>query len=187
MRGKERIHYMRLLIIAGIVGLSFLFACTETEEDIPVVINEFMVRNTNTSPFADCLGNHEDWVELYNTGDKEIRMSKIYISDRSNNLLKKRLHDTIIPPGGYYLLWGGEDSTCENNNHLGFAFDATDTTKNEQIVLSDGNGNIIDCFYHMEVPEAREPNRSYGRFPDGSDTWSQQFKATPGSPNEGAD
>jgi hypothetical protein len=175
---------MRTKLITGISCLAFLFACSETEEEIFVVINEFMVRNTNTSQFADCLGNHEDWVELYNTGDKEILMSKIYISDRSNNLLKKRLHDTIIPPGGYYLLWGG-DFTCEHNNHLGFAFDATDTTKNEQIVISDGKGNIIDSFSHMEVPEAREPNRSYGRFPDGSESWGQQVTPTPGLPNEG--
>lgn len=176
---------MRFTLIAGILCLTFLVTCSDIgEEEITIVINEFMIRNSNTSPFADCLGNHEDWVELYNTGEKEILMSKIYISDRPDNLLKKRLHDTIIPPGGYYLLWGG-DFTCEHNNHIGFNFDATDTVKLEQIIISDGNGNIIDNFPFMEVPEARVQNRSYGRFPDGSESWGQQVTATPGDPNEG--
>jgi len=53
---------MRIMIIIGISCLAFLFKCSDTEEEIFVVINEFMVRNTNTSPFADCMGNHEDWM-----------------------------------------------------------------------------------------------------------------------------
>jgi hypothetical protein len=176
---------MRIIVIAGIYCLAFLFVCTETDEaNVSVVINEFMVRVTDSSAFTDCMGNHEDWVELHNTGDEAISMSRIYISDKADNLLKKRLHDTIIPGGGYYLLWGG-DSMCVHNNHLGFSFNATDTVENEQIVISDGNGNIIDEYKYMEVPAARIQNKSYGRFPDGSDSWTQQVTATPGIPNEG--
>ena len=175
---------IRLIVIAGILYLAFLSGCSnEAEEDVSIVINEFMVRNTNTSDFADCLGNHEDWVELYNTGTKDVLMSKVYISDKSDDLLKTRLHDTIIPPGGYYLLWGG-DFTCEHNNHIGFNFDATDTTQPEKIIISNGKGFIIDSFSYMEVPQACEPNKSYGRNPDGSENWKQQVAPTPGSANE---
>ncbi len=186
MMGSERINCMRIMVIIGISCLAFLFVCSKTEEEveISVVINEFMVKVSNTSRFTDCLGNHEDWVELYNVGDEAISMRRIYISDKADNLLKKRLHDTIIPPGGYYLLWGG-DSTCEHNNHIGFSFDASDPVRMEEIIISDGKGNIIDNFQYIDVPGACIQNRSYGRFPDGSENWSIQTTATPGLPGEG--
>jgi len=172
------------IAIAGISCLAFLSGCSnEEEENISIVINEFMVRNSNNTTFVDCLGNHEDWVELYNNGSEGVVMSNVYISDKPDNLLKTRLHDTIIPPGGHYLLWGG-DVTCEHNDHIGFNFSATDTVQPEQIIISNGKGVIIDSYSYMDVPQACEQDKSYGRSPDGSNTWKQQNAPTPGSANE---
>lgn len=172
-----------ILLLILIIN-SLLVTCSDilNDEPVPLYINEFMVRNSASSAYADCLGNHEDWVELYNGGEEPLDMSDFYISDKRDNLLKTQLHDTVINPGQHYLLWGG-DFVCEHNNHIGFNFDATDTAKNEMILIVNDDGFIIDSISYLAIPEACKQDTSYGRSPDGSNTWKQQTTPTPGTAN----
>lgn len=171
---------------AGLAGCLCLALCSNTgsgnDNTALIVINEFMVRNTSTSPYVDCLGLHEDWVELYNPGPEAVDMSDYYISDKKDNLLKTRLDDTLIPSGGYYLLWGG-DTVCIHNDHIGFSFDSEDTLKKDMILISSKNGEVIDSISFLGNPLACEKDKSYGRTPDGSANWTQQTTATPGASN----
>ncbi len=182
------------LLFTGIFFSAFLLQCSDTPVNAgegSLYINEFMVRNTTASQFMDCLGRHGDWVELYNSGSEAISMDGFYISDRANNLMKKALYDTLIPAGGYYLLWGGDtsiaggDSICEHHNHMGFKFDFDDSVKMEMILVSNNNGDIIDSVSFFGIPEATKQDTSYGRFPNGSGTWKAQLTPTPGAANEG--
>ncbi len=186
-----------VMCLKGVVGIfcsMCMVVCSGVDSDIDtgvVLINEFMVRNSANSPYMDCLGQHEDWVELYNPGAEAVLMSNFYITDREDNLQKKQLYDTLIPSGGYYLLWGGDtanatgDTICEHHNHLGFGFDATDTAKNEKIIISNVNGDILDSVSFVGISEATKQDTSYGRFPNGSGTWKAQLSPSPGTANVG--
>jgi hypothetical protein len=170
-----------LVVAALALGLS----CSDLvkpPEGLALYINEFMVRNSSASLYADCLGNHEDWVEVYNGGAADLHMDDFYLSDRRDDLRKYRLHDTVIPPGGFYLLWGG-DQDCGDSTHIGFGFDGADSTKNEMIVLSMDNGIIVDSISFLKMPGACEQDKSFGRSPDGSPLWQQQAVPSPGSAN----
>ncbi len=182
------------LLFTGIFFSVFLLQCSDTPVNAgegSLYINEFMVRNTAASQYMDCLGRHGDWVELYNSGSEALSMGDFYISDRANNLKKKRIYDTLIPAGGYYLLWGGDtsiagtDSICEHHNHLGFSFDSDDTVNVEMILVSNNAGNIIDSVSFLGISEATKQDTSYGRLPDGSGTWKMQLTPTPGAANVG--
>lgn len=183
---------MSLKFGAGFLGgLSLIcVSCLNQPEDEPnskIFINEFMVKNSPVSPFADCQGNHEDWVELYNPGPESVNMKNYYLSDVRDDLYKKRLHDTVIPAGGYYLLWSGDGVGCPHNNHLGFSFNSEDLTKKEMILLTGHGNTIIDSAVFLGNPEACAQDKSYGRNPDGSETWKQQGTATPGATNGARD
>lgn len=174
------IKYSLLLLLIFCFMLTCSNPSSEGAKVPPIVINEFMVRNTI---IEDPHQNTEDWVELYNRGADAVLLSGLYISDDPQNLLRKQLDDTLVPPGGYYLLWGG-NSVDNYNNHIGFSF-SCDTANGEKILLSNSDEVIVDSISYLEIPEACTPDHSYGRLPDGAASWKQQSTPTPGKPNEG--
>jgi hypothetical protein len=184
-----------LKYVKGIVGIFctlFLVFCSgvgNNEDSGTVLINEFMVRNSATSPYMDCLGQHGDWVELYNPGPESVEMSNFYLSDRIGNLNKYQLYDTVIPAGGLYLLWSGDTATdsavCEHHNHFDFGFDWNDTNNVEMVIISNEDGDIIDSVSFVGIPAATKVDTSYGRYPDGSANWQTQNTSTPGTANVG--
>jgi len=153
---------------------------------IPIVINEFMAANTADSPYPifDEFGEADDWIELYNTGDKPINMQDLYLSDDSNHLAKYELPNAIIGPHGYFLVWADHEPE-QGPNHAPFMLSAT---MGEEIILSVSGGKIIDriqFFPESDNPEARLPNASYGRRTDGGDSWCRQAIPSPGRLNNG--
>ncbi|MBN1984126.1 MAG: lamin tail domain-containing protein [Chitinivibrionales bacterium] len=177
----------KIALFISILGIAtLLLVCSRStspgdERPAQIFINEFMVRNSQATQFVDCVGNHEDWVELYNPGPSAVSMKSYYISDKKTDPLKKQLHDTIIPANGYYLLWGG-NTVCAHNDHIGFNY-GMDTLNPEMILLSSRSGVIIDSCSYIGVPGAADQDKSYGRNPDGANTWKQQATATPGATN----
>jgi len=93
------------------------------------------------------------------------------------------LEDTIIQPGGHYLLWGG-DGIINPDNHMSFKL-SRDPLEDERIILFNVEGVIQENIDYLKIPEALITNFSYGRIPDGSTTWSIQITPSPGSPNGG--
>ncbi|MHC4462756.1 MAG: LamG-like jellyroll fold domain-containing protein [Planctomycetota bacterium] len=76
------------------------------EEGNPLVINEFMASNSSGSDINDLQGDHDDWLEIYNTGSVPVDIGGMYLTDNMSNPIKCQIpddspNDTTIGPGGW--------------------------------------------------------------------------------------
>jgi len=139
-----------------------------------VVINEFLADNVNSFPDQD--GEHDDWVELYNSTSFPVLLTGRYVTDNPDNLTKWRFSQPslYINPGEYLVVWC-DDNLTQPGVHASFKL----SKGGEYIALVDTNGiAILDSLSFGP----QKTDTSYGRFPDGSAGW-QFMSPTPGSGN----
>jgi len=102
----------------------------------------------------------------------------MYLTDNLSEPTKWQIPaGTTIPPGGYLLVWCDED-TGQGPLHAGFKLNRD----GEEIGLfaDDAHGNVpLDSI----VFGPQQENVSYGRRPDGADTWDFLSPPTPGTGN----
>ena len=125
----------------------------------------------------DDTGKVVDWVEIYNNTDQTVSLSGFYLSDKENKPLKWKFPDSAtIAPYGYYLVFcSGEDRLQANGiPHTNFSISA----ERESVVLSDGDGRLVDRVTIENVPE----DYSVGLNEDGYWTFFQL--STPGFAND---
>lgn len=99
----------------------------------PIRINEFVAQN-NTG-IVDEMGQHEDWVELYNDSASPVMVGGMKLSD---SLLVQKFTipaGTTIPAHGTLLIWCDEDGT-QGPLHANFKLSAS----GEHVVLYSANG-----------------------------------------------
>ncbi|MFA7410562.1 MAG: lamin tail domain-containing protein, partial [Bacteroidales bacterium] len=129
-----------------------------------IKMNELFSRGTTENP---------DWVELYNASNfaADISGYKIYDSGgQAGTKPKKEVPaGTIIPAGGFYVI------VTDDEHESGFGL----SSGGEQVWLENTAGTIIDDVTFGAMSETE----SWGRFPDGSDTWQLLPVQTPGAPN----
>lgn len=146
-----------------------------------ILINEFSASNLNQ--FPDNFGEFEDWVELYNAGGNTVNLSGFYLSDRVNNVKKWEIPPgTTIPPNGFLIIWLSKRNGVFNGN-LHANFKVNQTNPNEYIIFADPNGNIIDSV--RLITRITQIGHSWGRLPNGSNTWRVFTQPTPGASNGG--
>ncbi|MBO4457367.1 MAG: CotH kinase family protein [Butyrivibrio sp.] len=162
-RTKRTIMLMGLLA----TGAATLFCCGHINEKKTVVINE--VCGNNFSAYENDAGEYTDYVELYNSSDKDDKRV-FYLSDDRKNLDKFKVED-IIPAKGYLLISisKGEDG--------GFGI----SKSGEPLYLSDAGGKVIDS---VALP-ALSYDVTYAREKDGRGGFTA-LSPTPGETNEGA-
>ena len=143
--------------------------------DQPLLLNEFMADNEST--ISDPHGEYEDWMEIFNRGDQDAYLSLMYLTDDPNNLTKWQ-----FPAGGMYLqpqehllIWCDEDLD-QDGLHVNFKLSAG----GEFLALVDIDGNTILDAVNFGPQNA---DISYGRYPDGAETWNSLSVPTPGSAN----
>ena len=147
-----------------------------TVTDGSVLINEVMA--DAMTGLQDDEGELADWIELYNTTDKEIDLTMFALSDNEKRPLKWRFPDGAkIPAHGYYVvLCTGKDRQDKANPslyHTNFRISA----ESETIILSDSQGHVVDRVMIDNLP----PDCSWGRNDYGQ---MQVFEtATPTLPN----
>lgn len=131
-----------------------------------IKINEFMASNIYTQLKHD-YSDFEDWIELYNASDMPVSLNGIFLTDDFSSPLKWQLpHHAVIPPKGFFIIWADD---LDHDNHASFKLSET----GEQIALYGSDGTVIDSVtFGKQLDDV-----SYGRFPDGSDTW--RFFAQP--------
>ncbi|MER1994794.1 MAG: lamin tail domain-containing protein, partial [Eubacteriales bacterium] len=110
--------------------------------DGSIVINEVMA-----DPVTGIRDDEDelcDWVELYNTTDREIFLAGLGLSDNEGKPLKWRFPDNaVIPAKSYYIVFcTGKDrmDTIKNAPHSNFKISA----EKETIILSDSQGHVLD-------------------------------------------
>jgi hypothetical protein len=142
-----------------------------------VLVNEFLADHESVN--QDESGEYDDWVELYNGGTATVALDGMYLTDDLSEPRKWQFPaGTTIPPGGYLLVW------CDGNVgqgplHANFKLDRD----GEEI-------GLFDSDVHSNVPldtvvfGPQLEDVSYGRRPDGVDTWDFLDPPTPGASNE---
>ena len=142
-----------------------------------LVINEVCPDPKIGIPDED--GEIVDWVELKNNTNRDIDLSKYYLSDKENKPMKWRFPEgAVIPANGYYLVYCSKKDKLQSNGipHTNFGISA----ERETIVLSDAYGRLVDRVSIENVPE----DYSYGRSDVGD--WRLFELTTPGQPNNAA-
>lgn len=144
-----------------------------------VRINEWMAGNSRAvADPAD--GDFEDWFELYNGGPTAADLATYTLTDDLANPTKYALpRGTIIPAGGFLLVWADEEdgqNAFSQDLHANFKL----ALAGEQLALFAPDGSLVDGISFG--PQADDV--SQGRFPDGAE-WPPYAMAepTPRAPN----
>ncbi len=139
-----------------------------------IIINEFLA--SNQTGITDEQGNHEDWIELYNTTSEPISLAGVYLSDDMAEPTKWAFPDTVsIPAHGYLLVWADED-TGDAGYHAGIKLSAA----GEQIIVSYANGVVLDSLsFGTQTADV-----SMSRCPEAPDGFAGTSHTTPGAGND---
>lgn len=109
----------------------------------PVRITEISTANTGYCAEAGALC---DWVELFNTSDKTVDISGFILSDNTGNDKFVFPEDTVIPGGGYLVVYCS-DSVQENT----VASFGLNRSGGEYVVLKTADGRIVELVDTMAV------------------------------------
>jgi hypothetical protein len=145
-------------------------------ENPGLFINEFLAGND--SLVADEFGEYDDWIEVYNGDSKDINLEGFYLSDKFEVPNKWAFPDTTIKAGGFLILWADEDQE-QGAMHTNFKLNRS----GEQLgIFNSDSTNFapVDTITFL----SQMTNVSYGRYPDGTDSWVSLVSPTPGSANE---
>ena len=144
----------------------------------PLFINEIQASNATT--LSDAQGEYDDWIEIYNGGTEPLDVGGMYLTDDPDAPTQWQIptddpEQTTVPAGGYLVIW--MDGDVEDSGlHASFALDAG----GEEIALFDADGTtLIDTVDFGQ----QETDLSYGRLPDGGETWQALASPTPGAEN----
>ncbi len=147
---------------------------------VTLYINEFMASNDNAFPGPQ--GDYPDWIEIYNAGDEAVNLAGYYLSDKLDDpealyQIPDTYPDSVtVPAGGFILFYANKNEETSVLN-LNFKLKGS----GEQIGLWNPDQEFIDSLTYGP----QSPDTSYGRYPDGSETWYFMPEYTPGAPNAG--
>lgn len=135
-----------------------------------IVINEFL-----PNPIGDDAAPmpHGEWIELYNRSDSvTYDLTGWYLTNRDPSHRLDIPTGTTIAPYGFAVVYRNGNSDFDLNNDA------------DEIRLYNSEGNLIDQhIYDSNLGDVILENKSFARFPDGSDTWFDPIP-TPGKPNQ---
>jgi Na+-transporting methylmalonyl-CoA/oxaloacetate decarboxylase gamma subunit len=140
-------------------------------------INEYLV--LNDSGYIDDFGQHSPWIEIFNSAHNYVNLGGCYLTNDLNNpkkyLIPKGDPITLIPPRGYLVFWA-DNKTTNGIRHLNFHL-----AESRFIALFDANGRtLIDS---VSIKTSKR-DISYGRLPDGENSWIYLTKTTPNANND---
>jgi len=143
-----------------------------------VVLNELLA--DNQSGITSELGEHEDWIELHNSGSEAIDLTGWSLSDDAEAPWSITPSQSLAP-GAFLLIWCDDPDRDDpkrddlTDPHASFKL----SRDGERVVLQDDQGETIDAVtYPMLVPD-----QSWGRSLDGDQEWDYTVEPTPGANN----
>ncbi len=135
-----------------------------------MVINEVVASNDSIGGQADPDGGYPDWIEFYNTTDRELDLSGVFLSDDRDDLRKWEFPlNTTIAVDDYLIVWADND-LMQQGLHAAFKL----KKEGEGIYLSNGDGSLIDSVYYAE----QQTNIGWARIPNGTgdfEFWTTTF------------
>lgn len=134
-------------------------------KNYPVKLNEISAAN---SIYVNDYMKKDDWVELYNTTDKDIDLTGYYLTDNVENLTKFRIDETdvkdgnILPAHGFRLVWCSKLGRSGREIHANFKL-AND--EGAYVILSNPEQTWADTLTYQPM----NGDETCGRYPDGTD------------------
>lgn len=178
---------MKLFVIT-LLSLSFL-----VNANAQLIFNEVCYDPSNVGLEGDANGDgtynqtQDEFVELINTGNADLDISRYRICDRvlATGLKTVRhtvARGTIIPPGGAFVVFGGGAAV----GAFGGAIVRVDlgtqglslANSGESVLVEDSLGNFVDSLDTDALSD--NPNESYTRNPDITGNYVQHNTAAPG-------
>ncbi|MHB9005888.1 MAG: lamin tail domain-containing protein [Limisphaerales bacterium] len=146
---------------------------------VQVFVNEWMASNGGV--VLDPADNDaDDWFELYNSGGQPVNLSAYTLTDDLANKAKFVIpNGTVIPAGGFLLVWADQETgqTTNGQLHVNFALSGG----GESIGLFTPDGEVVDAVTFA----AQTSDVSEGRFPDGMiEPFVSMVVPSPGQPNQ---
>ena len=141
------------------------------KEIYKLVINEYITHNKKS--VYDSHGLYNDFIEIYNSSDKDIVLRDVYLSDDLKDLKKFKIPITTINKDDYLVVYLSKDKV-EYEDNIYASFSLSDSDK--YVILSDGN-KIIDKVEIVLLPD----DISYGRV---DKTFKYFTTPTPGRKND---
>jgi len=133
-----------------------------------VAFNEIMAKNDFA--IMDQNGEYDDWLELYNTSNRRINLSDLYLSDDKNNKLKWKFPaNANIESHRVLVVWTDLDTT-QQGLHTNFKLAAG----GDSVYITNSAGFVIDSVYFG----AQSPDISYYRCPNGIGNFSYTLSFT---------
>lgn len=160
---------------------AFLRANVPAPATLPkLFVNEVLASNGSIA--MDEAGDFEDYIEIYNGDDVTIDLSGMQLSDDIFDPLKWAFPEgTTMAPGAFLIVWC-DDEPAEGPLHATFKLSAG----GESAVLShraDEGSVLIDAITYPGLIT----DQSYGRTPDGSESFEIFCAVTPGFGNDPRD
>ena len=144
-----------LVVCAWLMGASLLSGQT-------LVINEFLASNQSTNVDEDNFAS--DWIELYNSGDREVDLLGYTITDKADQPAQWTFPAVKLGPRAHLLVWASEKNRRNPGAlHTNFRLGAS----GEFLGLFTPNGELVDS---LTFPP-QQNDVSYGRFPDGGQSF----------------
>jgi Na+-transporting methylmalonyl-CoA/oxaloacetate decarboxylase gamma subunit len=177
----------RILQIFLFSGLMLAGLSLNAQSQSDMCINEYLV--INTSDFEDDYGQHNGWIELFNSSYGTVNIAGCYLTNDPGNLTKYIIPKgdvlTKIKPRQHILFWA-DNQPFRGTFHINFKLE-----ESEEIlfVASDGR-TIID---RIKIRKDLDSNVSFGRFNDGIGTrdgaegWQIMSRTSPSTNNTGSD
>jgi hypothetical protein len=156
--------------------LALLFLACVPRSDSPVRLNEVLPSNSNGCP--DEVGERNDWVELYNTGDKAVDLAGYSLTDDTASPRKGVIPKGITIEARSALLFWADATPDQGDTHLAFKF----KSKAEAVVLYDPDERQVDLYRWTDAYS----DVSFARVPDGTGEWVRCAKPTCGEDNSTA-
>ena len=126
----------------------------------PIRINEVSAGNTVN---ANDYYKKDDWVELYNTTDKDIDLAGMFLTDKKSAPHKYCIEgrNTIISAHGFKVIWCSKRDATDREIHASFKLDNED---GKMVRIEAADGSWADSLVYC----AHTGTQSVGRYPDGA-------------------
>jgi len=113
----------------------------------PVRIHEVMADNRRAVPHG---GVYPDWIELHNPGETAVDLSGWSLTDDSNPRKFVFPGGTILPPGGYLVVWCNPPEPRPEEIHAPFGLDR----EGDAVFLYDAATNRVDgVVFGLQAPD----------------------------------
>ncbi len=149
----------------------------------PLWINE--VQPDNLDGITDSAGQHDPWIELYNSGPSPLALDGFFLADNYTNLTQWAFPSgTIVNPGEFKIIFADAEVEPAGSSELHAGFRLASGTGSVALSrLYHGQPQVLDYINYTGIT----PGRSYGSFPDGQLVERQEFYyVTAGGTNNGA-